>query len=65
MRSIEHRIAGLNMTMQDAKGALAQAKTPEERDKQQGIIDHCLAEIRKLQEERQKNQAQAISNKAH
>jgi hypothetical protein len=53
MRSIEQRIVGLNMTMQDAKGALAQAETLDEKVRQQGIIDYCLGEIRQLQEERQ------------
>lgn len=52
MRSIEKKIVGLNMNMQDAKASLAQAKTPEERDSLQGKIDYCLREIRSLQAEK-------------
>ena len=54
MHSTERRIASLNLTMQEAKQALAQCKTLDEENKQQGIIDHCLREIANLKEERKR-----------
>jgi hypothetical protein len=52
MESLEHRITGLNLTLQDAKAALAQAEADHEKFRQQGVIDYCMAKIRQLQAER-------------